>query len=40
MLPGAPAESDDTIWIPETQAIGEGVARLFPELETPVDEAP
>lgn len=40
MLPGAPAEGDDTIWIPETQAIGEGVARLFPELGTSVDEAP
>ncbi len=38
MLPGTPAESDDTIWLPETQAIGEGVARLFPETKTSVDD--
>ena len=38
MLPGSPAESDDTIWLPETQAIGEGVEKLFPEMQTHIDD--
>ena len=38
MLSGTPAESDDTIWLPETQAIGEGVEKLFPEMQTHIDD--
>ena len=34
MLPGTTAEGDDTIWMPDTQAVGEGVAKLFPAPET------
>ena len=30
MLPGTTAEGDDTIWMPDTQAVGEGIAKLFP----------
>lgn len=30
MVPGALAEGDDTIWVPDTQGIGEGIAKLFP----------
>ena len=33
MVPGATAEGDDTIWVPDTQGIGEGVAKLFPPPE-------
>jgi len=34
MLPGTTAEGDDTIWMPDTQAVGEGIAKLFPPPET------
>jgi len=33
MLPGTTAEGDDTIWMPDTQAVGEGIAKLFPPLK-------
>ena len=33
MVPGTTAEGDETIWMPDTQALGEGIEKLFPPPE-------
>lgn len=38
MLPGEPAQDDDTIWVPDESAIRECVQELFPEEENGNDE--
>ena len=38
MVPGATADGDDTIWMPDTSAIQEGVTELFPPPEDSTTE--
>ena len=38
MVPGATAEGDDTIWMPDMQGVGEGIAKLFPSPENNATE--
>lgn len=38
MLPGSPAQDDDTIWVPDQAAIDEKIHELFPMIDTDMNE--